>query len=207
MIDIEAERSKNYRSTTWSTLLFLAARRKLLNGAPSMRVNDKHPRLFRFFSLSDKTSSAITYTKVSISERPNFATTYACARACNCSRRRGSSTFLDIFHARHRKRDKQERHLRKHYGESWCDTPPQAESRQEINFKNQSLVSKKSREKNVCHFFTVYAHLFQGLILLHVLCDGNNHTSFCAFQICIFTKWQANKEIIINLGHASLIIT
>ncbi|KYM97296.1 hypothetical protein ALC62_12029 [Cyphomyrmex costatus] len=66
--DVETRKSKKYRSMVRSTLPFPAARGKLLNDAPSMRVDDKHPRPFRFSFLSDETSDAVTYAGVSISE-------------------------------------------------------------------------------------------------------------------------------------------
>lgn len=125
---IEAERSKNYRSATRSTLPFPATRRKLLNGASTLiHVNDKHPRPFRFSSYQTKLQTrlptqAVQFPSDPISQRRGVRV-HAYARACNCSRRRGSSTFLDVFHVLVRERDSGARatsRLRRHYGESGC---------------------------------------------------------------------------------------
>jgi len=66
--------------------------------------------------------------------------------------------------------------------------PPQTESQREINFKNQALVSKKSRERKMYTILCCLCAFISRFDFTYVLRDGNNHTSFCAFRICIFTK-------------------
>lgn len=164
-----------------------------------MRVDDKRP--FRFSSLSDETSDAVTYKRagVSISEWPNFATTPR-TRMCTRVQLLQAPLILHIPRCFPRARPITEQQRRLVLG----NITKKANGTFLRGFREKFLtnllvnlhLAKKIRRERKRHVIpctpfmrTYFKVWFCNAVLF--LRDGNSRRSVIlrSFRICIFTKW------------------
>lgn len=158
-----------------STLRFPATRRKLLNGASrrytwaiSIRDHSVSPLIRRNFKRGYLTQ-AFQFPNDPISQRRAAdVCVHACARACNCPKRRGSSIRARSSTCSCDSWAGATSRLRRYHGES------QRAGRLLGGFSSGAsgefglnpYLAGNGREREKCHSsYAIYAHLFQGSIL------------------------------------------